>query len=70
MTGPTRELSLTSLWKRLEPAAEERRPPRPRARPAVRMDVYDALVRHLVKPEGTQPIHLLSDACRGPTGSS
>ena len=30
---------------------------------SVRVDVYEALIRHLVNPEGTQPIYVLSDLC-------
>ena len=37
--------------------------PTPSSPAAIRLDVYEALVRHLVNPEGTQPIYVLSDLC-------
>ena len=37
--------------------------PTPSSPAAIRLDVYEALVRHLVDPEGTQPIYVLSDLC-------
>jgi hypothetical protein len=30
---------------------------------SARLDVYDVLIRHLVNPQGTQPIYVLTDLC-------
>jgi hypothetical protein len=46
-----------------DPSASQGGTASPASAQSIRVDVYEALIRHLVNPDGTQPIYVPSDLC-------
>lgn len=46
-----------------DPSANEEGTASPTNAQSVRVDIYEALIRHLFNPDGTQPIYILSNLC-------